>query len=156
MSDQLVESRRLFIPSLAGLYQSLSPYAYVIIRFAIGAIMMPHGYGKLFGAFAPIVATHVLAPMGLPAPLAIAYALGVLEFFGGACLALGFLTRPIAALFAIEFVVITFGVSFSHGFGFSAPGGGYEFPLLVLVVMVAIAIRGSDRCAIDRLIGKEF
>ena len=61
-----------------------------------------------------------------------------------------------AALFVVEFVVITFVVHFKNGFGFSAPGGGFEFPLLVLVLMIAIAIRGSGRCALDRLIGKEF
>lgn len=35
----------------------------------------------------------------------------MLEFFGGACLALDLFTRFIAALFAIEFAVITFRVS---------------------------------------------
>jgi putative oxidoreductase len=82
-----------------------------------------------------------------------------LEFFGGACLALGLFTRPIAALFAVEFAVITFGATFKNGFFFTAPnGGGYEHPLLVLVLMIAIAIaiRGSGRCALDRLVGKEF
>lgn len=86
-----------------------------------------------------------------------AYGIGALEFIGGACLALGLFTRLIAALFAIEFAVITFGATFKNGFFFTAPnGGGYEYPLLVLVLMIAIAIRGSGRCALDQLIGKEF
>jgi putative oxidoreductase len=157
MSDEAVDSRKLFVPSLASFYESLSPYAYVITRFTIGVIMMPHGYLKLFGPFATFVASRILEPWGLPAPLAVAYGLGALEFFGGACLALGLFTRPIAALFAVEFAVITFGATFKNGFFFTAPnGGGYEYPLLVLVLMLAIAIRGSGRCALDRLVGKEF
>lgn len=156
MTDQAIDSKRLFVPSLARLYESLSPYTEVIVRFTIGVMMMPHGYGKLFGPVATGIATRLFTPWGLPAPLAIAYALGVLEFVGGACLALGLFTRPIAALFAIEFAVITFAVHLKNGFGFSAPGGGYEFPLLVLILMIAIAIRGSGRCALDRLVGKEF
>lgn len=156
MSDQAIDREKLVIPGLSSLYESLSPYAYVIVRFALGAIMIPHGYGKLFGPVATGIATRLFTPWGLPAPLTVAYGLGVLEFFGGACIALGLFTRPIAALFAIEFAVITFAVHFKNGFGFSAPGGGFEYPLLVLVLWVAIAIRGSGRCALDRLVGKEL
>ena len=156
MAEQTIDEKRLFIPGLASVYEALSPYAEVLVRFTIGALMIPHGYGKLFGPVANGLATRVFTPWGLPAPLTVAYALGVLEFVGGACLALGFLTRPIAALFAIEFVVITFVVHFKNGFGFSVQGGGYEYPLLVLVLMIAFAIRGSTRCAIDRLTGKQF
>ncbi len=152
MSDQTADPKNLFIPGLAGLYQNLSPFAYVLVRFVLGLLMMPHGYAKLFGPLAKIVAVHILAPWGLPAPLAIAYALGILEFFGGACLALGLLTRPIAALFTIEFIVITFGVAIKGGIA----SAGFEFALLVLVLMAAIAVRGSGRCALDRLIGREF
>lgn len=154
MSDQALETRKLLIPGLAGIYRSASPFATVAVRFVLGIFMMPHGYDKLFGPLAGIVADHILAPWGLPAPLAIAYALGALEFFGGACLALGLLTRPIAALFAIEFLVITFGVSIHHGF--SASSGGFEYSFLVAVLMAAFALRGSGRCALDRLIGWEF
>jgi putative oxidoreductase len=157
MTDHAVESKKLFVPSLAGLYESLSPYTDALVRFTVGVIMMPHGYVKVFGPFATFIATRIFEPWGLPAPLAVAYGIGALEFFGGACLALGLFTRLIAALFAIEFAVITFGATFKNGFFFTAPnGGGYEYPLLVLVLMIAIAIRGSGRCALDRLMGKEF
>jgi len=154
MSDLTLNQRKLLIPGLAGTYQVASPFAYVTVRFVVGILMMPHGYAKLFGPLAKIVAVHILAPWGLPVPLVIAYALGALEFFGGACLALGLFTRPIAALFTIEFLVITLGVSLKHGFFASA--GGIEYPLLVLVLMAAIAIRGGGRCAIDRLLGREL
>src|SRR5208337_2982989 len=103
-----IDSTRLIIPGLAGLYQSIAPYSYAIIRFCVGAILIYHGYGKLFGGNIASVAEHVVTPLGLPMPMAWAYFIGILEFFGGAALAIGFLTRPIALMLTLEFIVITF------------------------------------------------
>jgi putative oxidoreductase len=153
---QVIDQPRLIVPGLAGLYQSLSPYGYPLMRFGAGAIVMAHGWAKLFGAVAPFVAEKVLAPMGFPMPYAWVFFLGVLEFFGGGALALGFLTRPLALMLAVEMAVVTFAVHFSHGYSFTAPGGGYEYPLLLMILYIGIFMRGSERCSIDRLIGREF
>lgn len=150
-----IDSRRLIFPGLAGLYQSIAPYSYAIIRFIAGAILVYHGYNKLFGGIINGVAQNVIVPLGLPNPLAWAYFLGILEFFGGIALAIGFLTRPIALMLVIEFIVITWWHS-GNGYGFSSPKGGYEYPLLLLVIYAAIFFRGGGRCSIDRMIGKEF
>jgi uncharacterized membrane protein YphA (DoxX/SURF4 family) len=45
---------------------------------------------------------------------------------------------------------------YRHGYGFAASGGGYEFPLIMLLLYVAIFFRGAERCSLDRAIGKEF
>jgi putative oxidoreductase len=150
-----IDSTRLIIPGLAGLYQSIAPYSYAIIRFCAGAVLIYHGYGKLFGGNVAGVADHVVTPLGLPMPMAWAYFLAILEFFGGAALALGFLTRPIALMLTVEFIVITFWHA-GNGYSFSSPKGGYEFPLLLMLVYAAIFFRGAGRCSIDRMIGKEF
>jgi putative oxidoreductase len=76
------------------------------------------------------VADHVVTVLGLPMPLAWAYFLGILECFGGAALAVGFLTRPIALMLTIEFVIITFW-HYGNGYVFSSPHGGYEYPLVL-------------------------
>jgi putative oxidoreductase len=154
-SEGQVDSTRLIIPGLAGLYASISPYSYAIIRFIAGAILIYHGYNKLFVTGVQGVADHVVAVLGLPMPLAWAYLLGILEFFGGIALAVGFLTRPIALMLVVEFGVITFW-HFGNGYSFSSPKGGYEFPLVLLVLYIAIFFRGAGRCSIDRAIGKEF
>ncbi|HEY2527924.1 MAG TPA: hypothetical protein VGJ20_08250, partial [Xanthobacteraceae bacterium] len=57
---------------------------------------------------------------------------------------------------AIELAVITFVVSFPHGFSFSAQGGGWEYPLLWGVTVLAIALRGGGPYSLDRVIGKEL
>jgi putative oxidoreductase len=151
-----IDKSRLIWPGLAGLYDSIAPYSYAIIRFAAGAIIIYHGYAKLILGFAPAVAKNILTPMGFPMPEVLAYWLGVLELFGGAALAVGLLTRPIALLLVIEFVIITFGWNLRFGYFFSAQGGGYEFPLLLLLLYFAIFFRGAGRCSLDRMIGKEF
>jgi putative oxidoreductase len=154
-SEGQIDSARLIIPGLAGLYQTIAPYSYAIIRFCAGAILIYHGYGKLFGGNIAGVAEHVVTPLGLPIPMAWAYFLGVLECFGGAALAVGFLTRPIALMLTIEFIIITFWHS-GNGYSFSSAHGGFEFPLLLTLVYAAIFFRGAGRCSIDRMIGKEF
>jgi putative oxidoreductase len=151
-----VDERSLIIPGLAGLYASLAPLGYALMRFSAGAILMYHGYVKLFGGFAPVVAEKVLAPMGFPAPLAWAYWLGILEFFGAGLLAIGFLTRPIALMLAVEMAIVTFVSHWGNGYFFSAPRGGYEYPLLLMLLYIGILMRGGGRYSVDHAIGKEF
>ena len=45
-------------------------------------------------------------------------------------------------------------VHWAHGF--SVGKGGYEYILLIGIVMFAIAIRGGGPYSIDRMIGKEL
>jgi putative oxidoreductase len=150
-----IDRSRLLIPGLAGLYESIAPYSYAIIRFIAGAIIIYHGYLKLFGGNIAGVAQNVTGPMGLPDPMAWAYFLGILECFGGASLAIGFLTRPIALMLTVEFVIITWW-HHGNGYTFGSPHGGYEFPLLLLIIYIAIFFRGAGRCSIDRMLGREF
>jgi putative oxidoreductase len=152
----MAETRKLLVPGLAGLYDTLHRWGYVLIRFGAGGILVYHGYGKLFGGVAERVATGLLGPMGFPQPLAWGYFLGVLEFFGAIALALGLFTRPIALMLAIEMAVITFGVHFPRGYAFSATGGGYEFPLLLLVLYIGIFCHGPGRYSLDRALGTEI
>jgi putative oxidoreductase len=154
MSD--VVDSKLYFPVLASLCRGLEPFGYPLIRFSAGAILIPHGWGKLFGTFAPFVAERVLAPMGFPAPYAWVYFLGVLETVGVLALAVGLFTRPIALMLALEMLIITFGVHMKFGYGFASQGGGYEYPLLLLLLFIGIFMRGSGAYSIDRLIGREF
>jgi putative oxidoreductase len=145
---------KLIFPGLAGLYEWVQPFGYPIMRFVVGAVFMYHGYAKLFHGFAGVVALHVLTPMGFPIPYVLAYFLGVLELFGGAALALGLFTRPIALLFAIEMIFVV-KWHLHNGYMFTSAHGGYEFPLLMLFLYIGILFAGPGRCSIDRAMGKE-
>jgi putative oxidoreductase len=154
--NDAIETDRLIVPGLAVLYQRFAPLSYPLMRLIAGVILIPHGYAKLFGGFAPVVANNILAKLSFPVPIVWAYWLGILELLGGAMLAIGLLTRPIALLLVIEFTVITFFWNFQFGFPFTAQGGGFEYPLVLLVLYVAIFFRGGGRYSLDRLVGREI
>jgi putative oxidoreductase len=40
-----------YVPALGKIYSAVSDYAEPILRIALGAILIPHGLQKLFGAF---------------------------------------------------------------------------------------------------------
>jgi putative oxidoreductase len=150
-----INRTRLLIPGLGSLYETISPYSYAVIRFIVGAVLIYHGYGKLFVTGVGAIAEHVVVPLNLPMPMAWAYLLGILEFFGGIALALGFLVRPIALMLTVEFIIIT-AWHWGNGYVFASPHGGYEYPLVLTVIYGAIFFRGAGRCSIDHLIGKEL
>ena len=85
------------IPFVVPLYRSLEPHAYTLIRISAGAIFVPHGIQKLFLGGAAAAAS---SPLG--------YGLGALELVGGALLALGILTRPIALLLLLDVAAVIF------------------------------------------------
>lgn len=153
---EMTGKQKLMVPALAGIYEALDPWTYPLVRFTAGALLIVHGYVKLFLGGAPFIADKILPNLGFHPPIVWAYFLGVLELVGGAMIALGLLTRLIAFMLVIEFLIITFGWNYRFGFSFTNPGGGYEYPLLWLIVFITIAIRGGGRNSLDRSIGKEF
>jgi len=117
------------IPFVAPLYRALEPYAYTLIRVSAGAIFVPHGVQKLFlGAAA--------SPMG--------YSVGVLELVGGALLALGILTRPIALLLLLDVAAIIFA---NIGKGWLWTRGGVQYHVFILGMLLAVLIGGAGRHA---------
>jgi putative oxidoreductase len=144
---------RLLWPGLRGFYDSFFDIVYTLMRIAIGYILFRHGLVKLhMGAAA--VATNIMAKNGLQPALAFAYAAMVLETVGAACIVLGLFTRFFAAAIAIEMAL---AFAFVHGpKGFAAGQGGYEYVLLIGIVMFVIAIRGGGPYSADRVIGKEL
>jgi putative oxidoreductase len=124
------------IPFVAPLYRYFEPYAYTLIRVVAGAIFIPHGVQKLFLGGA---ATAALSPMG--------YALGVLELVGGALLALGILTRPIALLLLLDVAAIIFA---NIGKGWLWTRGGVQYHVFILGMLLAVLIGGAGRYALRR------
>ena len=144
---------RLVFPALAGLYQRFSPFSYALMRFAAGAILVPHGVQKILNTpiakFAPNIAAK-----GLPFPEALAYLTYFAESVAAVCLAIGLLTRIAAAVIGIEMLVIV--VLFQSQFGYFWTNRGYEFALLWALLCIAIFFKGGGHYSVDRLIGKEF
>ena len=78
----------------------LSEVTWALTRFVFGvSLALFHGYGKIFEGKVQGL-TNTVAGMGFPAPSFFAWAASIAEFFGGILVALGFLTRPAAAMCA--------------------------------------------------------
>jgi putative oxidoreductase len=144
---------KLIYPNLGDFYASWRDIALTLVRVVVGIMFLMHVSGK-FKAGAAAIATNVMAKNGLEPSLALAYAIIILESIGGVCLIIGLFTRFFAAALAIEMAVALIFVHLPKGY--AAGGGGYEYVLLIGVVLFAIAIRGGGPYSVDRMIGKEL
>ena len=149
---QVQRTSRRIIKALDPIYDVLDPIAYPMIRFVAGVMMIPHGYGKVFGGIEGT--TKFFASVGLEPALILAWYIGLLELVGGICVALGFLTRFMSAQLIGLLAVATFYIHLPSGFIWVK--GGYEYPLFWMVVMMAITIKGGEKLSLDNLMAKEF
>ena len=144
---------KLIFPGLAGFYERFSPFSYALMRFATGAILVPHGVQKVLNVpiakFAPNIAAK-----GLPFAEVLSYLTYFAESAAAVCLAIGLFTRIAAAIIGIEMLVIVF--LFQWQFGYFWTVRGYEFALLWALLCIGIFFKGGGRYSVDRLIGKEF
>ena len=123
-----------------------------MVRVVIGYIVFMHGWGKINTGFAGI--SGYMAKQGLTPSELFAGSAMFLETFGAACIVVGLFTRFFAAALAIEMGIAFLFVHMAKGF--SVGQGGYEFVLLLGIVLFAIAIRGGGPYSLDRAIGKEL
>jgi putative oxidoreductase len=130
----------------------MQPIAYTAARVVLGIIIFVHGYGKLMGG--PTGVTGFFTRTGLPVPGLLAYAAIFLETVGALCIVGGLFTRFFAAALAIEMLIALLAVHLPKGFGVG--GGGYEYVLLLGVMLFAVAIRGGGPYSVDQAIGKEL
>lgn len=136
------------IPVLARLYARLEPFGYAFLRLTSGGIMAVFGWTKLFGD-GMSRDIELFQRLGLEPAIALAYFTSGLEFFGGLAIAIGLLTRPLAAMLFFQMVVIVAMVMIPRG-------TGYHLSVVWLGVFLMIALRGGGRISVDRLIGREL
>src|SRR5215469_18324321 len=80
-------------------FDRLQPVALLVLRVVLGAIMIGHGYHKVFGG-GFMEHWHRVQGLGLPGFLAVPSALA--EFFGGILVLLGLFTRWSALAILID------------------------------------------------------
>jgi putative oxidoreductase len=69
MTTGVIDKKRLIFPGLAGLYETFSPASYSFMRFATGAVLVPHGIQKIMLGSAVNLAPYIDKQMGVPYPL---------------------------------------------------------------------------------------
>lgn len=121
------------------------------IRLALGAIFIANGSQKVLGKFngpglRAWTAINTPYPFMRPAWLwmgAVAFA----EFIGGILVLLGLLTRVGAFFIAMTMLTAIIGV---HWPNFFAINNGFEYPLALLAMTVALLISGGGHLSIDK------
>jgi putative oxidoreductase len=130
-------------------FRSSSPrqlsFGLAALRIAVATIFIRHGAQKLFVyGFAGV--TGAFTQMGVPFPGFMGPFIGLLEFFGGIALVTGFVTRPIALVFAFDMLAAILLVQLKRGFS------GYELEFLLLGSSLALFLTGGGRFSVDALL----
>ena len=126
----------------------------LILQLGVGLTFAAHGAQKLFGWWGgPGLAgwEGAMQRMGFrPARLFAVISAGI-ELVGGLLLAVGFLTPLVAAVLVAQVVVIIGQVHWQHGF-FNTKSG-FEFPLILGLGAVAVALGGPSAISVDGALG---
>jgi putative oxidoreductase len=155
MADTSAEPRPI-IPALGPFYDQTRDLSYLVVRLTAGGMLLTHGITKLTTGTIAGFATGSLARRGIEPALPMAYAVWFLETVGAICIILGLFTRVFAVANGIAFRILTFHAHFPQGFGWSRPGGGWEYPLFWGLIWVAIGLRGGGPYSLDRKLGREL
>ena len=118
---------------------AVAPSAYGAMRIVVGVLFMFHGLQKVFGLFGG----REVQLLSLPG------AAGLIELVGGALIAVGLLTSPVAFLASGEMAFAYFLSHYPRG-GWPIQNGG-ELSAIYCFVFLYISTRGGGRLSIDSM-----
>jgi putative oxidoreductase len=122
-----------------------APYAAALLRISLGVVFIAHSLVLKYLTYTLPGTVQFFESLGLPA--ALAYATFWAELAGGVLLVAGAGTRWVA----LALVPILAGATWVHagnGWVFSAPNGGWEYPLFLIVASLVQALLGDGRYAL--------
>jgi putative oxidoreductase len=123
----------------------LQPLALLVMRLALGVVMLAHGYQNLFRH----LHDHVNMVAGLGVPAWLGYVSSITEFLGALMILAGFFTRPAALAICIDLLVAIWKVHWHNGL---TGDHGYEFPLALAALAFALIFFGGGPIAIDHVL----
>lgn len=120
----------------------LHPLALLVLRVALGTIMIAHGSQKAFGGLPKFMG--MLQNMGIPGWMG--YLTLAAEFGGGILLVAGLLTRLAALSICIDMAVAIDKVHWKNGLKGPA---GFEFPMACGIIAFALIFLGGGPISLD-------
>ena len=121
-----------------------APYAALLLRVSLGVMFIAHGLLKLLIFTLPGTVAF-FEQTGFPGWTAYLVTFG--ELAAGALLILGIQTRWVA-LATVPILLGAASVHWANGWVFSAPNGGWEYPVFWAIVMVVQALLGDGAHAL--------
>lgn len=122
----------------------LQPLALLVLRVALGVVMVAHGYSKVFGGLSHHV--QYVASLGLPGWWA--YLSAAAEFLGGLLVLVGLFTRVSALAICIDLGVAIWKEHWHNGL---LGDKGYQFPLALAAIAFALVFFGAGPIALDSI-----
>ena len=117
-----------------------------VTRLALGVVLFAHGYLLKIGTFTVAGTVGYFESIGLPA--AIAYLVIGGEVIGGIALIVGIFTN-LPAWLSLPILLGATWMHLGNGWLFSAEGGGWEFPLLLVALAISVGLHGTGRFAVE-------
>ena len=147
-----------FFSSLRAVAERNEASAYLLLRVAFGLMLITHGLPKILGTSHGSMANPMAGSVNLianvlhlPAAPVIGWFIALLEGLGGLMLALGLLTRPLAAMVTVQMLVICWLL----GPTFPWIDRGFEYPLMLAFVSFYLLVRGGGRISLDARIWRK-
>lgn len=117
-----------------------------LLRMALGSMWIAHALLKLLVFTLPGTA-QFFASVGYPG--ALAYPVFALELLGGLALVAGIYARQVALLL-VPVMLAAAKVHLPNGWVFTAPGGGWEYPVFLTLASVVQWLVGDGAFALRR------
>lgn len=134
-------------------------WSLLLLRLALGVVILPHGLQKTFGWFGGAGFSAMMKGFeagGIP-PL-FAFLAICAEFLGGLGLIVGLLSRIAAFGILCNMLVAIYRVHWVNGFFMNWAGNqkgeGFEFHILAIGIALAIIVRGAGALSLDRALSK--
>lgn len=130
--------------------QRFAPYAALLLRLSLGTMWIAHALLKLIVFTIPGFESF-LTSQGMPA--ALAWPVVLLELAGGALILTGFHGR-IASFVLLPVLVGAALVHAGNGWVFSAPNGGWEFPVFLIAASAVHVMLGDGAFALKNIFSR--
>jgi len=121
-------------------------YGITLLRVSLGVMWIAHALLKWFVFTLPGTA-RFFESVGFPGFLA--YPVFGIELIGGLALVFGFYARQ-AALALVPVMAAAAWVHLSNGWVHTSPGGGWEYPVFLIVTSVAVWLLGDGVATLRR------
>lgn len=132
--------------SLTAANDTSATYGVLLLRVALGVMWIAHALLKLLVFTLPGTAQYFQS-VGFPGFLA--YPVFAAELAGGVALILGIYARQIALLL-VPVMACAASVHLRNGWVHTSPGGGWEYPVFLIIASVAVWLLGDGALALHR------